>query len=48
MFNEMLDNLNALLAQREIDEQEKLRLEIRNLQTQLSPHFIYNSLTSIR
>lgn len=47
-FNEMLDNLNQLLAQRERDEQEKLLLEVRNLQTQLSPHFIYNSLTAIR
>lgn len=47
-FNEMLDNLNHLLDQRERDEQEKLLLEVRNLQTQLSPHFIYNSLTAIR
>ncbi len=47
-FNRMLDSLNELLAQRAEDERAKLSLEIRSLQTQLTPHFIYNTITSIR
>ncbi len=47
-FNEMLDNINLLLLQKELHERERADLEIRTLQSQISPHFIYNTLTSIR
>ena len=47
-FNEMLDNMNDLLLQKELHERERADLEIRTLQSQISPHFIYNTLTSIR
>lgn len=47
-FNQMIGSINDSLEQIEIDEQEKLILEIRNLQAQINPHFIYNSITSIR
>ena len=47
-FNEMLDNMNNLLLQKELNERERADLEIRTLQSQISPHFIYNTLTSIR
>ncbi len=47
-FNEMLDNINILLLQKELHERERADLEIRTLQSQISPHFIYNTLTSIR
>ncbi|NLD87980.1 MAG: histidine kinase [Clostridiales bacterium] len=47
-FNQMLDSIELLLKQREQDEQDKLRLEMRSLQTQISPHFIYNTIASIR
>lgn len=47
-FNEMLDNINTLLLQKELHERERADLEIRTLQSQISPHFIYNTLTSIR
>ena len=47
-FNALLDNLNQLLLQKEWDERQRTALEIKTLQAQITPHFIYNSLTSIR
>ncbi|MDL2327274.1 sensor histidine kinase [Ruminococcaceae bacterium OttesenSCG-928-A11] len=47
-FNRMLDSIEMLLRQKEADEEDKLRLEIQSLQTQIAPHFIYNSIASIR
>lgn len=47
-FNQMISSINHLLAQKEEDEREKVMLEVRNLQAQINPHFIYNSITSIR
>lgn len=47
-FNQMIDSIQELLAQKEKNEQEKLLLEMKNLQAQIDPHFIYNSITSIR
>ncbi len=47
-FNQMISSINGLLAQKEEDEREKMMLEVRNLQAQINPHFIYNSITSIR
>ncbi|MDD6175054.1 MAG: histidine kinase [Firmicutes bacterium] len=47
-FNEMIRSINELLIQKEKNEQETLLLEMRNLQSQIDPHFIYNSIASIR
>lgn len=47
-FNELLDNINELLVQKEWNERERAALEIKTLQSQITPHFIYNTLTSIR
>lgn len=47
-FNELLDNVNELLVQKEWNERERAALEIKTLQSQITPHFIYNTLTSIR
>ena len=47
-FNQMIESINYSLEQIELDEQEKMILEVRNLQAQINPHFIYNSITSIR
>ena len=47
-FNELLDNVNQLLEQKEWHERERAALEIKTLQSQITPHFIYNTLTSIR
>ena len=47
-YNRMLDSLSDLLAQKEKDERDKLALEVRSLQAQLTPHFIYNTITAIR
>ena len=47
-FNEMIHSINELLLQKEKNEKETLLLEMRNLQSQIDPHFIYNSIVSIR
>lgn len=47
-LNEMIWKINNLIDEnRKIDE-EKLELEIRALQTQITPHFMFNTLNSIR
>ncbi|MEA4889152.1 MAG: histidine kinase [Clostridiaceae bacterium] len=47
-FNQMIRSINELLEQKEKNEQETLLLEMQNLQTQIDPHLIYNSIASIR
>lgn len=47
-FNEMINNLNSLITENKEMEREKHELEFKNLQTQINPHFIYNTITSIR
>jgi len=47
-FNQMLDSINTLIKQKEETERDKMRLEMRSLQAQITPHFIYNTITSIR
>lgn len=47
-YNEMLGDINQLLMQKENSERERMALEIRMLQAQVTPHFFYNTLTSIR
>lgn len=39
---------NRLMEQRMEDEKEKSRLELKMLQAQINPHFLYNTLDSIK
>lgn len=47
-FNEMLDYIQALMEQLEQEEKRKNYLEIQALQAQINPHFLYNTLATIR
>lgn len=47
-INEMSAHISVLMENRIRDEQEKKDLEIKMLQTQINPHFLYNTLDSIK
>jgi len=47
-FCEMLDRIQNQMQQIRQDEQEKRKLEIKALQAQINPHFLYNSLSTIK
>ena len=47
-FNNMTDKLNSLVASRGEQEKIKTRLKVQALIAQLNPHFIYNSLNTIK
>lgn len=47
-FNQMNRSLNQLITEKERAERERAETELRNLQMQLSPHMIFNSITAIR
>ena len=47
-INEMSAHVSALMETRIRDEQEKMDLEIKMLQAQINPHFLYNTLDSIK
>lgn len=47
-FNQMADSIQAHIATTQRMEREQTELEMRALQTQLSPHMIFNSITAIR
>lgn len=47
-FNEMIDRIQHLIRQLEERDEEKRVLELQALQAQISPHFLYNTLASIR
>lgn len=47
-FNDMNIALQQLMQTTRAMERAQLELELRNLQTQLSPHMIFNSITAIR
>ena len=47
-INEMSSHVSALMESRIRDEQEKMDLEIKMLQAQINPHFLYNTLDSIK
>ena len=47
-INDMTQNITALMEKRIEDERQKQDLEYRMLQNQINPHFIYNTLNSIK
>ena len=47
-FNDMNRDLERLMQTTRAMERDQLELEMRALQTQLSPHMIFNSITAIR
>lgn len=47
-INEMSENIVALMNHRLEDEKQKRDLEYKMLQSQINPHFIYNTLNSIK
>ena len=46
--NTMSSQIEQLMDKRLEDEKEKSSLEIRMLQAQINPHFLYNTLDSIK
>ncbi len=47
-INEMASNIKQLMGKLVEEEQEKRRLELKALQNQINPHFLYNTLNSIK
>ncbi len=47
-FNDMLDHINHLIELNQKKSEEKRASDIRFLQSQINPHFIYNTLTLLR
>ncbi len=47
-FNSMVREVDRLTAEKEANERERARLEIEALRLQINPHFLSNTLNSIR
>ena len=46
-FNSMVDKIKQLMQDSIADQKQKRRLELKALQSQINPHFLYNTLDSI-
>ncbi len=46
-FNNMTENMQALIDQVREDEEKMRRMDLRLLQEQINPHFLYNTLDTI-
>ncbi len=47
-FNDMVEHINSLIELNKRKEEEKRISDMKFLQTQINPHFIYNTLTLLR
>jgi two-component system sensor histidine kinase YesM len=47
-INNMSENINTLMEKRVTDEKQRKDLEYQILQSQINPHFLYNTLNSIK
>lgn len=47
-FNQMSQNIRHLIDENETIQEERHELAVQNLQNQLSPHFLYNTLNTIK
>lgn len=47
-FNRMIEKIEQLIEQLKEKDEEKRVLELKALQAQINPHFLYNTLASIR
>ncbi|WP_233531541.1 cache domain-containing sensor histidine kinase [Paenibacillus alkalitolerans] len=47
-FDRMIEQIRLLIIQKETEEAEKMKAEIRALRYQINPHFLYNTLNTIR
>lgn len=47
-FNEMLDNIKSLIDRVYKVEKQKREIELEVLQSQIKPHFLYNTLDTIQ
>ncbi|OPZ66874.1 MAG: ABC transporter periplasmic-binding protein YtfQ precursor [Firmicutes bacterium ADurb.Bin467] len=46
-FNVMADKLETLIEQNRLEQENLKKAELRTLQTQIAPHFLYNTLDAI-
>lgn len=47
-FDSMLDNLQRLIHQNYVEKLQKREMELNFLQSQINPHFLYNTLDAIK
>jgi two-component system sensor histidine kinase YesM len=47
-YNKMINDIKDLIAERDLKERERSKEEIKALQAQINPHFIYNTLNVIK
>ena len=47
-INDLSENVSELMEKRLEDEKQKQDLEYKMLQSQINPHFLYNTLNSIK